>query len=98
MLLDFGGVRVFQFQYIPCIFNDHQLHAVAETKVGNFVFADKLNSPYLPLDTTLAKTPGNNHSLIVLEISQRLRITLLYVLRVHPGDLRFLAELSSREI
>src|SRR3989344_2751880 len=79
----FGRSRATKFCHVPCKLDDKQLHAIAKTKVWDFLFSGVANHIHLPFDTTRPKSSRNNYSVVIFEFIYFL-VVLFKIARIKP--------------
>ena len=74
--VEFGGMRVFEAANVAGEFDDRNLHAQADTKVGHPVLAGVLRSQNLALDATLTEARAHQNRVHALEHGHALGLDL----------------------
>src|SRR3989344_733891 len=88
---DLGGMGAFPSQYMAGVFDDHQLHTVAETEIRDLVLAAIADGGYFPLDAARAETTRDQDTIVLLQLGKLLG-TFFEAGAVDPGKDGFLAD------
>src|SRR3989344_1060440 len=62
---------------IACVFHGHELHAIAEPEVRDFILPHEADGVNLALDTRLAEAAGNDDAVVFLELGDGCGIALV---------------------